>query len=378
MSDPIVIDITPRVVIRTPFDMRQFNLSNIGGATSVNLIDSDVDQQFPFYGIGDVTASDRIYINGPHPSTFFPAFFGSDIVEMGGALQSGTVTAFAYHTGGDFQDGITGFSLPVVDVAAAAATLGTADDLALLRRMLEPDNNVQLLTDGPLPPNGHYFFAGAGNDTVTGSSLGDTIRGDTGADRLLGGTGDDYLFGGGDGDRLFGQGGSDALSGGAGRDTMRGGAGNDELNGGGMGDRLLGGGGADFLSGNAGADTLRGAGGDDGLNGNAGADVLSGGLGKDSLDGGGGNDTLTGGAGADSFQFYRFQGTDRITDYQAGVDQIIIWIPGSESVELDFSFTQQGSDVRVQAEGVSIILADTQIADIDTDDILVQQLILVV
>lgn len=59
------------------------------------------------------------------------------------------------------------------------------------------------------------------------------------------------------------------------------------------------------------------------LYGAAGEDTLDGGAGNDYLRGYGGNDILTGGSGADRFVFERTQaanGTDRITDFETGVD----------------------------------------------------------
>lgn len=60
---------------------------------------------------------------------------------------------------------------------------------------------------------------GAGNDMLTGSSIGN--------DSLIGGDGDDALSGDAGNDRLDGGAGNDTLSGGSGTDTLTGGAGND-------------------------------------------------------------------------------------------------------------------------------------------------------
>jgi len=192
---------------------------------------------------------------------------------------------------------------------------------------------------------------GGGDDILTGGAEADLIRGGEGRDLLRGGDGDDRLFGNDWADTLEGGAGDDTLRGGDGRDVLRGGAGADLLDGGdwadtlegGPGDdTLLGGGGrdvldgedgddlldggdwADTLRGGAGDDTLRGGGGPDLLEGGAGADLLDGGTWSDTLDGGAGDDTLTGGAGADVFVFPAdaLAGTDRIADFEPGLDRL--------------------------------------------------------
>jgi Ca2+-binding RTX toxin-like protein len=49
-----------------------------------------------------------------------------------------------------------------------------------------------------------------------------------------------------------------------------------------------------------------------------GADIVDGGNGDDIIAGRYGNDVLTGGNGADTFVFQRYDGVDRITDFEAG------------------------------------------------------------
>lgn len=63
--------------------------------------------------------------------------------------------------------------------------------------------------------------AGAGNDTVIGTSGVDTINGGLGSDTLNGGAGNDTLNGGDGNDYLVGGAGDDLLSGGQGEDTAR-------------------------------------------------------------------------------------------------------------------------------------------------------------
>jgi len=107
---------------------------------------------------------------------------------------------------------------------------------------------------------------------------------------------------------------ADVVNGGAGVDTLNGAFGDDVVRGGSGGDRLDGG---------FGADTLEGWAGDDRIYGEAGNDSLTGGAGADTLVGDFGTDTLAGGDGADRFVVDVFS-VDRITDFQAGVDKLVI------------------------------------------------------
>jgi Ca2+-binding RTX toxin-like protein len=58
--------------------------------------------------------------------------------------------------------------------------------------------------------------------------------------------------------------------------------------------------------------------------GTAAAETLVGGAGADILRGGAGADTLIGGGGADTFVFAAGHGADRITDFQSGVDRLLL------------------------------------------------------
>ncbi len=224
-----------------------------------------------------------------------------------------------------------------------------------------------------------------GADVLIGTALADQILGLGGVDLLVGLDGNDTLLGGNDGDSIFGDEGAgfalivgvfgnDSLDGGGGDDFLDGGLLADTLQGGSGDDVLVGGpndvpndivvigappqilDGADLLDGGAGNDTLFGGGNNDTLFGGDGADslfgengrdVLVGGAGNDTLTGGvgdvgfvvnpSGTDTLTGGAGADVFRYEAqedgtfspvdvagLQNGDVITDFESGVDQILI------------------------------------------------------
>lgn len=157
--------------------------------------------------------------------------------------------------------------------------------------------------------------AGGGADWVLGADGHDTLRGGDGHDRLIGAGGLDLLDGGAGHDSLQGGDGDDRLIGRAGFDLLRGDAGHDLLQGMEGNDRLFGGVGNDSLAGDAGHDALKG---------DAGADRITGGAGNDTLWGGEGNDLLGGGSGSDSFVFAPGGGSDRIQDYQRGIDRLMI------------------------------------------------------
>ncbi|MEH6736918.1 MAG: calcium-binding protein [Sulfitobacter sp.] len=204
------------------------------------------------------------------------------------------------------------------------------------------------------------FFGGDGNDVVWGN-LGD--------DRGWGGKGNDSL-GGGDGyDLLYGDDGNDLVWGGSDEDTLSGGDGSDTV-GGFFGDDIMkGNDGDDFVWGNTGRDTLYGDNGNDLLGGGDGNDVLYGGNGDDDLRGDSGNDTLYGGSGADQF-YFRFDqpGSDRIKDFQIGIDVIMIDVLPRKYRDLDMR--QKGNDVVITLPDIEIRIEDINLNDLDSGDIL--------
>ena len=211
-----------------------------------------------------------------------------------------------------------------------------------------------------------WITGGIGNDSLQGNDGNDTLSGNGGADSLNGGKGDDSLDGGdgndtltaADGrDSLWGRAGNDSLDGGTGADTMHGGAGDDIYVVDNVGDvvseqtvagiddggndhvyasvsfRLGGGLEALTLTGSSNIDgtgnnqqnNIYGNSGNNTLSGSGGDDKLKGGAGNDTLIGGAGNDWLEGGSGADKFVFSQsvVNGTDRIQDFEHGVDKLV-------------------------------------------------------
>jgi len=167
--------------------------------------------------------------------------------------------------------------------------------------------------------------------TIIGNDQKNTFNGGSMKNEFHGGGGNDSLGGGTDRDRLFGDSGNDALVGGEGNDLLSGGTGDDTLEGGFGNDRLLGGAGDDMLTG--------------GLH----DDVLIGGSGRDRLDGGAADDDLTGGGGRDLFIFRKGEGTDRVLDFELGVDRIDLRRAGVDRGDLQF--LQQNGFVEVTLSG---------------------------
>lgn len=74
---------------------------------------------------------------------------------------------------------------------------------------------------------GHLAYAGANNDTVSGSFAADTIGGGSGNDQITAESGDDLIFGGAGEDSIDAGSGEDTVYGGTGADTITGGEGAD-------------------------------------------------------------------------------------------------------------------------------------------------------
>lgn len=118
-------------------------------------------------------------------------------------------------------------------------------------------------------------------------------------------------------------------------------------------------GGNDTIDGGAGADTIWGCGGED---------RIFGGVGTDRLIGGEGNDFLSGGAGADQFVFERGTGTDRITDFQNGVDRLVI----TGATWADVRVATVGGQTEISFLDSKVILDNTPANLIDRSDFMFQ------
>lgn len=179
-----------------------------------------------------------------------------------------------------------------------------------------------------------------------------------------------FFTGGRPSSEFFGGGGNDGLTGGELRDRLYGEAGNDYLNGRHGNDLLNGGTGNDNLKGDFGNDTLIGGTGDDRLMGDSGDDVLNGGSGRDRLDGGAGNDDLRGGGGRDLFIFREGDGTDRVLDFELGVDRIDL--RRDDIDRSDLQFTQENGYVEItlindnSIDPTTIQVLNLTVAELDT------------
>jgi serralysin len=166
------------------------------------------------------------------------------------------------------------------------------------------------------------LVSGDGSDAITGNNVANRIWGGAGHDQINAHGGLDFVRGGTGNDRIFGGGGFDDLHGNEGNDTLYGGSDDDWVVGGKDNDWLFGDGGMDIVYGNLGDDSLDGGADADVVRGGQGDDTCVGGAGDDFISGDFGTDVLTGGAGADRFHIFLGSGSDRVTDFVAGVDKV--------------------------------------------------------
>lgn len=123
----------------------------------------------------------------------------------------------------------------------------------------------------------------------------------------------------------------------------------------------------------SGDDLLIGGDSHDDLFGGAGDDEIFGGAGDDDIGGGAGNDTMEGGEGGDRFFFGMGDGTDTVTDFEAGnagndlLDFLALGI-----TEEQLTINQVGDDTHIVTPfGDTVILAGVQSGDLNSGDFLV-------
>ena len=175
----------------------------------------------------------------------------------------------------------------------------------------------------PIPsptPTPTCILGTSGNDSLEGDNQDNCINGFGGQDELLGRQGNDTLFGGGNNDTLLGNQDHDTLLGEDGLDSLIGGQGQDTL-----------------IGGNN-------------------TDVLKGGDDNDLLDGSQGRDTLIGEQGADGFLLRSAEGNDLITDFDDGIDSLLL----DGLVYNDLTIEDSGSDTIIKVTGTSEIIATLQ------------------
>lgn len=138
--------------------------------------------------------------------------------------------------------------------------------------------------------------------------------------------------------------------------------GDDEILGNGLNNDIQAGPGNDTLTGGRGSDNLKAGAGDDVIFAGRGFDQIIGGAGDDTISAQRGNDVITGGEGSDRFILGAGLGTDTITDYQQGVDQIAL-LGGLTFAQLTITPQAGGSAITVATSGeVLAILPDNNIA----------------
>jgi hypothetical protein len=124
------------------------------------------------------------------------------------------------------------------------------------------------------------------------------------------------------------------------------------------------------MEGSGGPDALIGSGGDDRLRGDASADFLFGGAGKDILVGGRGRDTLAGGTGADVFVIGEHGGADRILDFRAGIDTLLL---RARAGAADFDHVEIDSGphgARIRFADATILIPDAAVPPGEADFLL--------
>jgi Ca2+-binding RTX toxin-like protein len=227
-------------------------------------------------------------------------------------ITSSSIT-FATFSGGTMALGGSGFSAgslsgTLTSMVQTSDGVNATFSLTGLNMSLE---TAAALTDDDNPNFGPGFFANAlsGDDTVIGADgQSDILRGFSGADQIQGLGGNDLIYGNQSNDILLGGGGFDTIFGGQQSDAISGGAEDD------------------IIYGNFDQDTIFGEDGNDTIFGGQSDDSLVGGAGDDLIFANRGNDVLTGGEGADVFQFSfaSAAGINRVTDFNASDDALVI------------------------------------------------------
>ena len=219
----------------------------------------------------------------------------------------------------------------LIGTASSQSILGFGGDDIIVGK----DGNDTLIggkgSDRILSGGGQNLLLGnEGNDTLVASSSRASVANNV----LNGGLGNDLIVGNDNNSLLVGDADDDIILGFDGRDNISGDAGNDGINGGKGNDRVLGGEG------------------DDELEGGDGDDLVIGGNGSDLIRGLEGSDTLTGGAGTDFFYLIPNTGQDVITDFEDGVDKLVLTPTPRFGSEFELSAVPVNN-------GTRIILTDT-------------------
>lgn len=223
----------------------------------------------------------------------------------------------------------------------------------------------------------HMNFFDAKDDTfnfiegISGSNFDDTLSGDALNNIILGGIGKDFIRGRGGDDSIFGDEGNDVIWGGVGADKIYGGDGRDRVQYSEASSGVLVDLASSFLNlGEASGDSyasiedIFGSSYNDRLRGDAGNNTIWGGNGKDFLQGREGDDLLYGGAGSDTFFFVRNWGSDKVMDFEIGIDVINFVNFGIAGDSIGDYFDQVGSDLVFEFGMSRLLIHNTTFEDI--------------
>ncbi len=340
-----------------------------------------------------------IYIGagGTFTGAVFDMGLGNDTIDIRDAILKSTTSNFAIKGGiGNDTYLINSKDMPIYETADGG------NDTVKSEVSHELSANFENLT-----------LLGKANINATGNAADNLIIGNDGKNILAGGGGYDVFFGGGGSDtvsfagfttggalaslltgKITGEGGKTSTM--QGIENLRGSKFIDLLNGDDGKNILEGGGGGDLINGNGGMDLVsylhsaagvkinlathvyRGgdAAGDilgsiEGVIGSAFRDRLTGDSHDNWLKAGGGNDILTGGGGEDHFFFSRHFGSDKIRDFDAGIDLIDF----SEGPRLFKNFNkmmqhseQHNNDVIIHHGDDQLVLRRVDLADLHASD----------
>ena len=204
---------------------------------------------------------------------------------------------------------------------------------------------------------------GTGNsaaNTITGNSGNNVLNGGLGADRMVGGQGNDIYHVENVGDTVVeydGQGTDTVIS--SVSFALR-----DQSNF--LENLTLAGTGNIYGTGNGLANTIIGNSGNNALNGAWGNDTLIGGAGNDSFVDDAGNDIFTGGAGADTFFFLSAGESDRITDFENGIDKMTIGLGVNSFANI--TVTDAGADTILTFGSNTVTLENFDHTLVSSDD----------
>ena len=239
--------------------------------------------------------------------------------------------------GGDTMAGREGNDTYVVDSSLDVVVENASEGTDLVKAgvsFILGANLENLTLTGTLNRSGYgnaldnVITGNTGDNSLKGYDGNDTLNGAVGADTMVGGNGDDVYYVDNVGDVV----------------TENANQGSDKV--------------FAFISYTMAANverlTLSGATNIDGT-GNALANTMAGNTGANTLDGGAGNDLLTGGLGADIFLFNLGSGVDKITDFNAGQNDMINVHAYTGGTAHTAYLTQSGSDTKMDLGGGNVI-----------------------